>query len=141
MSYGFDATTRVVWFADLAAIGPRAGALCSRHAVTMALPRGWWLDDRRGDDGTLFVAPGDASADAEPPTRPRRARPIRGTEPPPPLLPLEATGPTTDPGALDGSAWTPSFDVTDDLDGLLAAKTPLLARAFGMPKPRRNSDQ
>jgi hypothetical protein len=26
--------------------------------------------------------------------------------------------------------WTPSFDADDDLDGLLAARSPLLARAF-----------
>lgn len=41
----------------------------------------------------------------------------------------------------DGSArWEPHFDHADDLDGLLAARSPLLARAFGGgpgPQPRR----
>jgi hypothetical protein len=27
--------------------------------------------------------------------------------------------------------WSPHFDTSDDLDGLLAARTPLLSRAFG----------
>lgn len=41
----------------------------------------------------------------------------------------------------DGSArWEPHFDHADDLGGLLAARSPLLARAFGGgpgPQPRR----
>ena len=32
-------------------------------------------------------------------------------------------------------AWAPAFDAGDDLDGLLAAKTPLLARAFRQDAP------
>ncbi len=34
--------------------------------------------------------------------------------------------------------WTPTFDEHDDLDGLLSARSPLLARAFrgdGRPRP------
>ncbi len=31
--------------------------------------------------------------------------------------------------------WTPTFDRTDDLGGVLAARSPLLARAFGVTKP------
>ena len=38
------------------------------------------------------------------------------------------TGPTD--GPAPEPAWSPAFDAGDDLDGLLAAKTPLLARAF-----------
>jgi hypothetical protein len=34
-------------------------------------------------------------------------------------------------------SWSPSFDDGDDLDGLLAAQSPLLARAFrGDNRPR-----
>ena len=34
-------------------------------------------------------------------------------------------------------SWSPSFDDGDDLDGLLAARSPLLARAFrGDDRPR-----
>jgi hypothetical protein len=39
-----------------------------------------------------------------------------------------------DPDSQD--AWTPSFDSDDDLDGLLSARSPLLARAFrGTDRP------
>jgi len=39
--------------------------------------------------------------------------------------------PVGPPAASDApTAWTPDFDETDDLGGLLAATSPLLARAF-----------
>jgi len=41
-------------------------------------------------------------------------------------------------GTAEATPWTPSFDETDDLNGLLAARSPLLARAFrggDRPKP------
>ncbi len=41
-------------------------------------------------------------------------------------------------GAAEATPWTPSFDESDDLNGLLAARSPLLARAFrggDRPKP------
>jgi hypothetical protein len=34
----------------------------------------------------------------------------------------------------DGEAWRPLFDQSDDLDGLLTARSPLLRRAFGIPE-------
>jgi hypothetical protein len=42
--------------------------------------------------------------------------------------PPAATEPAPDPEPVE--PWTPSFDDGDDLDGLLAARSPLLARAF-----------
>jgi len=117
----------MVWLEVLGPAGPAAGALCRRHADAMVLPRGWWLQDRRSD-AALFTAPEPSVAAAV--YRPRRRR-----RPPadPAPLPLDET-----PGATDGltvepapdAAWSPAFDAADDLDGLLAAKTPLLARAF-----------
>jgi len=98
----------------------------------MVLPKGWWLQDRRSD-ATLFTAEVAPTAPTYRPKRPRR-RP-----PPLPPLPLERA-----PGADAGDsadvpapvpAWTPTFDAADDLDGLLAARTPLLSRAFGQPPP------
>ena len=53
----------------------------------------------------------------------------------------ESVGDTA-PGSgasIDGEAipWTPTFDESDDLDGLLSARSPLLARAFrGDDRPR-----
>ncbi len=36
--------------------------------------------------------------------------------------------------------WKPTFDQTDDLDGLLEATSPLLARAFGGQERSRRSN-
>ncbi len=52
-------------------------------------------------------------------------------------VPAEAGIPVA--GAVDAAPdpWTPAFDNADDLDGLLAARSPLLARAFrGADRPR-----
>ena len=87
----------------------RAGALCRRHADALVVPRGWTLDDRREPAPRLFrVTRADGAA----------ARP-KVVEPPS----AEVDEPTTLP-------WTADFDVSDDLGGVLAADSPLLARAF-----------
>jgi hypothetical protein len=37
-------------------------------------------------------------------------------------------------GSTAPEAWRPQFDQSDDLDGLLTARSPLLRRAFGLPE-------
>jgi hypothetical protein len=149
VSYGFDSGRSTVWLEALLPDGPGAGALCRRHADAMVLPNGWWLQDRRSD-ATLFTAP-------EPPPpavvyRPRRPRRRPVAVAPLPLDPmLDAAVASSEHGidARDAAAvteagavsepvvsWVPAFDAGDDLDGLLAAKTPLLSRAFRQdPRP------
>ena len=126
MAYGFDPERSMVWLEVLGPAGPAAGALCRRHADAMVLPRGWWLQDRRSD-AALFTAPEPA-----PPAtvyRPRRRRPPPAAPAP---LPLDEPdgGATERPTDAVAPSWVPDFDAADDLDGLLAATTPLLARAF-----------
>ncbi len=129
MAYGFDADRLLVW------LTPRdphddpliAGALCTRHADAMVVPQGWTLDDRRDQ------APGRVA------TRPRRRR-TRSEQ-----LVLEEVPPTDagestvaavtgvvadDPDATKAIPWVPEFDDDDDLGGVLAVDSPLLARAF-----------
>jgi hypothetical protein len=136
VAYGFDAERATVWLEALAPSGgPTAGVLCRRHAEAMVVPKGWWLQDRRSD-ATLFTAAPEPAASTYRPKRPRRRPAV------PPPLPLQADGapaaqaiaPSGD-GAPSAPAWTPAFDAADDLDGLLAAKTPLLSRAFRQPTP------
>ena len=161
VAYGFSTERLLAWLAPLA-VGDRnaGGALCGRHADAMVPPRGWWLDDRRTDEPTLFRSPehrpaggatdrrgahgddgrrrasrrphelvvgeqlaldaevvGEALADDEPGgVEHTEAQPV----PPPDEPPLPPAAP-----------WTPAFDMSDDLGGLLDASTPLLARAFG----------
>src|SRR5258706_3017815 len=125
VAYRFDARERIVFFDHLREGDPlAAGALCQRHAQVMVLPRGWWLDDRRIPVPTLFAATATPPAEKAPRRRAPRppAEPVVETE-----LPL-----------TNGDAppsWTPEFDPGDDLNGLLDAKTRLLARAFRSVPP------
>lgn len=115
------------------------GVLCRRHADTMVVPRGWTLDDQRDPDLHLFRPPAPSPVAAAPRRR-RNADERRGivAEQLPleePASPAPADEPSPDPVA---TPWTPSFDDADDLDGLLAARSPLLARAFhGADRQRR----
>jgi len=122
-----------------------AGVLCRRHADAMVVPRGWFLDDRREPAPRLFRTPSDTTG---PMARPRRRRAATSTEPtveqlelgselPPPVAPA-VEQPAVGAVESDGGVWRPDFDVDDDLDGLLEADSPLLARAFrGTDRPKR----
>jgi len=106
-AYGFDADRLLVWLAVRDPDGDplTAGALCSRHADAMVVPRGWTLDDRRRPTTTVTDPAAGAAA--------------------------------TDPDATDAIPWVPEFDHSDDLGGVLAVESPLLARAFrGTDRPR-----
>lgn len=110
---------------DLANAG---GVLCLRHAESMVVPRGWTLDDLRDPEPHLFRPPVPT-----PMVRVRSPRSER-SEPPPVVEQLElATGVVAADEADTVEApgpWRPDFDEADDLDGLLAARSPLLSRAF-----------
>lgn len=124
----------------------RAGVLCRGHADSMVVPNGWTLDDRRETAPRLFQS--RESAEVKP--RRRRIRRRRLTDDDTGQLRLnvterdhglhdlmaddvadviDLTKPRSRPPAL--APWQPVFDQTDDLDGLLAARGPLLSRAFG----------
>jgi hypothetical protein len=148
VAYGMRAEDLVFWLDVIAdhdeGIG---GVLCRRHADSMIVPRGWTLDDLRDPDLHLFRPP-DPTAHV----RVQRSARTRSTDatgeqlrltddvldalPPPSPSPSPspaAAAPTPAAGsdpASDPGAWTPSFDEADDLDGLLSAQSPLLARAF-----------
>ncbi len=176
VAYGFAADRQLAWLADLGEDRTASGALCEAHAEAMVLPRGWWLDDRRTDEPTLFRArehrptaterraTGDEVRRRREPRRPHelvigeQLALDAGVVPPAAadaademteLVDFDAVDDTAevtdidpadqaDDGDRDPSApdvtvepWTPTFDVSDDLGGLLDASTPLLARAFG----------
>jgi hypothetical protein len=159
VAYGFDAGQSSVWLeavseADAERIN--AGVLCRRHADALRPPRGWFLDDRREARPRLFPAPIDDGAPvAARPRRIRRTRVIDITEELPFPEPASSgqvesapssapeSGATVDaveetssidepdPDETEALPWTPVFDQNDDLGGLLAARGPLLSRAFG----------
>jgi hypothetical protein len=133
-----------------------AGVLCRRHADALRPPRGWFLDDRREVRPRLFPAP-PVEGPARPRTRRERSsraqdttdelpfppntttatdegtKPAAVAEPAASARPSDGDGP--DPGddldETEALPWTPVFDQTDDLGGLLDARGPLLSRAFG----------
>jgi hypothetical protein len=44
----------------------------------------------------------------------------------------------SDPDLTKALPWRPTFDQSDDLDGLLSAQSPLLRRAFGRDRPGKS---
>jgi hypothetical protein len=132
---GFDASRRLAWFAPLDdAVGRHSGELCQRHAESMVVPKGWWLDDQRVDP-RLFTPPPIAHSTPTHGGRVSKRSPATPGEAPEPL-PLDE-----EPVAEPAPEWAPRFDRNDNLDGLLDAGTPLLGRAFGSrPRPQDSSD-
>jgi len=143
MTYGFDAEHLMVWIDSYERVSTdRAGVLCRRHADAMVVPLGWMLDDRRDPVPRLFKAP---AAQATTP-RHRRAPSHHGSDAEQLQLEADATPDAIADVDVDLAPeaevlpWKPTFDQTDDLDGLLEARGPLLARAFGGQGRRQPTD-
>lgn len=154
VAYGMKAEDLVFWLDVLRdAYSPECGVLCQRHADSMVVPRGWTLDDLRDPDLHLFRPPAAQVAE-----RSRSTRSRTSTDPATeqlefnvgggdelvgdvhvvsaegsPESAVESSEPLPEPSP---DPWTPTFDDDDDLDGLLTARSPLLARAFrGADRP------
>ena len=130
--------------------GERRSALCAVHGDRMSVPKGWSIDDRREDPPRLFktpksgVAPAKASAKKSVTDSKQKKKPV--------VRPMlfqtdkqdvekveEVRAPAAKPVVRDADleetkamAWTPQFDRTDDLGGVLRPKGKLLSRAFGL---------
>jgi hypothetical protein len=135
VTYGIDADHLTVWIEPLeGAVVYRAGVLCRRHADAMVVPLGWMLDDRRETEPRLFTTREPAPPSKLKPKRQRgHGRDETGQLE---LGVVDAGNAPDDTGPqgiaeFDDAAWKPVFDQNDDLGGLLTARSPLLARAFG----------
>ena len=136
--------------------GERRSALCAIHGDRMSVPKGWSIDDRREDPPRLFrtpksgVAPVKASAKKSVTESKQKKKPV--------VRPMlfqtdkqdvekveevqavqEAKTTVSKPVVRDADLeetkampWTPQFDRTDDLGGVLRPKGKLLSRAFGL---------
>jgi hypothetical protein len=166
VAYGMRAEDLVFWLDALEEQrSPESGVLCLRHANSMVVPRGWTLDDLRDPDLRLFRPPRASDEPTKRSRRASSTGPANGeqlelgvdrTEE---TVDAEATGAAAgvasqpdetigvephderdDAAASDddlAAPWVPAFDSSDDLDGLLSARSPLLARAFrGDDRPR-----
>ena len=144
IAFGFDVDQLLVW---LAARHPTE-TRCAPARSAAAMPTRWSC--RGGGRSTIAAsatprlfrsAPADPSA---PRARTKRRPPA---DPPADQLVLEADERTVadvagahdsdDPDATEAIPWMPDFDQQDDLGGVLAARSPLLARVFrGTDRPR-----
>ncbi|MDA0297851.1 MAG: DUF3499 family protein [Actinobacteria bacterium] len=127
--------------------GERRSALCATHGDRMSVPKGWSIDDRREDPPRLFrtpksgAAPAKASAKKSVTESKQKKKPVVR-----PMLfqtdkqdvekvqALAAKRVVRDADLEETKAmpWTPQFDRTDDLGGVLRPKGKLLSRAFGL---------
>lgn len=137
-----------------------SGVLCRRCADAMVVPRNWTLDDLRDPDLHLFRPPevvvphapsrrrsgGDRTgeqlrlgsfSDGSDGIEGSGGSDDQGSDVDDQGSPTQLPPPST-PDAEPTGTWTPEFDAGDDLDGLLSARSPLLARAFrGDDRPER----
>ena len=157
VAYGMRPEDLVFWLDALDNVSDLGnGVLCLRHADAMVVPRNWTLDDHRDPDLHLFRPPNESVERRRSSRRIDRStgeieqlefgvdpEAVAASEREPgnvpgsnvPAAPAAELDPDAD-GATD-DAWSPAFDDADDLDGLLAARSPLLARAFrGDDRPK-----
>ena len=141
--FGFDAAASLVWLDPFDGRIKGAGMLCAQHADTLTPLRGWTLVDRRVRAPRLWAERPRVVASAR--TSSRRAR-----------RPYHAVAENTAPLPFDGrdarpDPATPGMDAADEpavatepeprqarpeLDDLLDARSPMLARAFQAARTR-----
>ena len=153
VAYGMRPDDLVFWLDQLGEVTRESGGvLCRRHADSMVVPRSWTLDDLREPDLHLFRPP-EVTETRRRSRRSASVAAVDASDVEQLALGVEETAaPDTTAGRAVGAAepiveapssvdpadsWSPSFDDDDDLNGLLAARSPLLARAFrGDNRPR-----
>ena len=151
VEYSIDPQSLLLTLQNYEAVnGERRSALCTTHGDRMSVPKGWSIDDRREDPPRLFktpksgVAPAKASAKKSVTESKQKKKPV--------VRPMlfqtdkqdeekveEVQVPVSKPVVRDADLeetkampWTPQFDRTDDLGGVLRPKGKLLSRAFGL---------
>jgi len=140
--FAFDALESLVWLDPISVPGRGAGVLCQRHADRLSPPRGWNLLDRRAPAARLWTGR-PAATTARPPAAPhtaRRERPARSRPcpAPGPRLPFDVTPEPAPAVTADDTAprtWSPRDRPGPELERVLDARTPLLARAFDSARP------
>ncbi len=106
-TFTFDSRAQIVFLDTPADGGARAGELCGRHAAALQPPRGWQLEDRRSG-----------------------AAPIATTFAPAPAAPAPGAAATPAAARPQLAAFASGLGPDSELDGMLDAQSPLLARAF-----------
>ena len=140
--------------------GMQVNGLCRRHADALVVPRGWRIEDKRENVPRLFPV----TPPAEKPksnvakkveTKKNRVKPPRPSifdelkndkKMEEVVVPIVEVEQVTEAELEETKAipWSPQFDQTDDLGGVLRPKGRLLSRAFNFDdtqsSPRPQSD-
>jgi hypothetical protein len=140
--FAFDARECLVWLdpfdpGDPGARG--AGLLCGPHADRMSPPRGWNLLDRRETESRLWIGRTTVVA-ALPPRRRERAPRTRACTSIGPHLPFDTVASEHEVQVAREPEparppWSPHDRPGPELEHVLDARTPLLARAFEAARP------
>ena len=136
--------------------GMQVNGLCRRHADALVVPRGWRIEDKRENVPRLFpvTAPSEKPKTKDAATKKTEPKKSRAKLPRPSIFDElknekkaeEAVTPVVTPVpapvaevVVDDDVeleetkaipWSPQFDHTDDLGGVLRPKGRLLSRAF-----------
>ena len=114
--------------------GMQVNGLCRRHADALVVPRGWRIEDKRENVPRLFPV--------TPPTEKPKAKSVeakksdskksRAKLPRPSIFDELKNEKKAEVELEETKAipWSPQFDQTDDLGGVLRPKGRLLSRAF-----------
>jgi hypothetical protein len=110
--------------------GMQVNGLCRRHADALVVPRGWRIEDKRENVPRLFPVtppaekPKVKSVEAKK-TDLKKSR----VKPPRPSI-FDELKNDKELEETKAIPWSPQFDQTDDLGGVLRPKGRLLSRAF-----------
>ena len=139
--------------------GMQVNGLCRRHADALVVPRGWRIEDKRENVPRLFPVTPPAKKPKVATAKKAEAKKSRVKPPRPSIFDElknekkseEVATPTVDVAVeveleeTKAIPWSPQFDQTDDLGGVLRPKGRLLSRAFNFddtqssPRPQTDS--
>ena len=134
--------------------GMRVNGLCRRHADALVVPRGWRIEDKRENVPRLFPVTPPAEKPKSTVAKKVDSKKSRVKPPRPSIFDEmktdkkleEVVVPIVEVELEETKAipWSPQFDQTDDLGGVLRPKGRLLSRAFNFDdtqsSPRPQSD-
>lgn len=134
-AYFLDSSELLMTLENYAPVdGLQVNALCRRHADALVVPRGWRIEDKRENVPRLFpvTAPAEKPKAKGAATKKADAKKPRAKLPRPSIFDELKNDKNVEEDLEETKAipWSPQFDHTDDLGGVLRPKGRLLSRAF-----------
>ena len=112
--------------------GMQVNGLCRRHADALVVPRGWRIEDKRENVPRLFPVTPPAEKPKSAVAKKVESKKSRVKLPRPSIFDDLKNEKKAEEELEETKAipWSPQFDQTDDLGGVLRPKGRLLSRAF-----------